>query len=143
MLEKLVSALITPVEKGQRSALLRFFLTIFVLLFVLYLINYFYLRYLVLPRLLHVLLKNYFNDILASLVLLSLSNCIFLRFGFIACNIKIVALYTLLFSFIFEGLTPIISSTATADIVDCIAYAAGSYIFYLICKFKLTCIGTA
>ncbi|MBT3576349.1 MAG: hypothetical protein HN995_10690 [Candidatus Marinimicrobia bacterium] len=80
--------------------------------------------------------RKYFGDVLALPVYLPLSYYLAWRLGLITDDFQIKSAHVLgagiIFSFLFEGLVPLIDTTSTRDPIDVLAYFAGGLVLYIV-----------
>ena len=82
----------------------------------------------------NIIIHCYFNDFLATIMILSWSNILLESKYKGIYSFKYICLYTILLSIIWEYLTPLFLNRSVGDPLDVVAYFLGSFVYYLIYK---------
>ncbi|MDD4564227.1 MAG: hypothetical protein PHE79_01880 [Eubacteriales bacterium] len=82
--------------------------------------------------LINIFFKNYFNDMLASIVLLSYSNFLLLLINKELRKLRYIYLIILICGVIWEIITPIFRRNSICDLYDFLAYFVGATIYCFI-----------
>jgi hypothetical protein len=92
----------------------------------LYALNELYLKSL------HSIFRNHFNDLLAIPLLLSYSSILIKR----KLTYPFIISMTIICSFVWEFITPILKTNSTGDWMDVVAYVVGSLLWIIIMRIK-------
>ena len=86
---------------------------------------------------LHYLLVCYFNDFLASLLLLSFSNLLLATQKKALLSLPAIIPLCLIAGFVWEYIAPLWKKTATTDALDVVAYIIGGLFYWALLKWSV------
>ncbi|MBN1633489.1 MAG: hypothetical protein JW917_04915 [Ignavibacteria bacterium] len=101
--------------------------------FALYLVN----NYLIKPYCSSFFTDNHFNDVLAGILLLSISNVLlsfYSKKDFVMKKFYLMMIFLLAAGLFWEYVTPLYNADAVSDVKDIPAYLTGGVVYYIIVK---------
>ncbi len=106
-----------------------------------YVINRFFLSKIDFNYITETILRYHFNDFLAPIVFMSFIN-IYIDFfrvdkKYKIKRLKVVMCLSIVCCIAWELVAPVILKRSTGDILDCLAYIMGAFLFWIIMRFRI------